>query len=58
MSQKPCLSADVIRHAIEPRVREMGGDAAAVDAIALDAAWAMVCFFSANPAPPPLRDDR
>jgi len=54
----PCLSTDVVRHAIEPRVREIGGDGAAVEAIALDAAWALICFYSATPSPPPLRDDR
>lgn len=58
MPQMPCLSTDVIRHAIEPRVRGMGGDDAAVDAIALDAAWALLCFFSAAPTPSPPRNDR
>ena len=58
MRPMPCLSTDVVRHAIEPRVREIGGDGAAVEAIALDAAWALICFYSATPSPPPLRDDR
>lgn len=45
----PRLSTAVIRHAIEPCLREIGGDASGVDAIALDADSVLRCFFSAGP---------
>lgn len=45
----PCLSTSVVRHAIEPCLREIGGDAAGGNAIALDADSVLRCFFSAGP---------
>lgn len=45
----PRLSSAAIRHAIEPCLREIGGDASGVDAIALDADSVLRCFFSAGP---------